>query len=212
MIGRRSTSPSPLSFTFEYVCKGSRSKASSSERDRVKMNTEEPELTRDTVMKLIQASQEVKKHAYCRYSDFRVGAALLTSDDLVFTAQAKRPASPVPTIQIHADNHARPSAGCNVENACNNLGICAERTAIVKAVSDGHRRFKAIAVASDMKDQFISPCGGCRQFMREFGLNWDVYMSKPDGSFMKMSVSQLLPSSFGAKDLTMKRETDHGDH
>ncbi|XP_053723878.1 cytidine deaminase-like isoform X2 [Synchiropus splendidus] len=151
------------------------------------MNTEEPELTRDTVMKLIQASQEVKKHAYCRYSDFRVGAALLTSDDLVFT-------------------------GCNVENACNNLGICAERTAIVKAVSDGHRRFKAIAVASDMKDQFISPCGGCRQFMREFGLNWDVYMSKPDGSFMKMSVSQLLPSSFGAKDLTMKRETDHGDH
>uniref|UniRef100_A0A673ZFM2 Cytidine deaminase n=1 Tax=Salmo trutta TaxID=8032 RepID=A0A673ZFM2_SALTR len=80
--------------------------------------------------------------AYCPYSKFRVGAALLAHDGTVFT-------------------------GCNVENACYNLGLCAERTTIAKAVSEGYRRFKAIAIASDLEDQFISPCGGCRQFMQE---------------------------------------------
>ncbi|KAM9813948.1 LOW QUALITY PROTEIN: cytidine deaminase-like [Neosynchiropus ocellatus] len=211
MIGRWSTSPSLLgSFTFEgRVSKDSRSKALSS----VKMNTEASELPQDVVMKLIGESQEAKIHAYCRYSKFRVGAALLTSDDRVFTG--KRRETFIPTIETQNEclnAHTRSSAGCNVENACNNLGICAERTAIAKAVSEGHRRFKAIAVASDMPDRFISPCGGCRQFMREFGLNWDVYMSKPDGSFMKMSVSQLLPSSFAPKDLTEAKETRHVDH
>uniref|UniRef100_A0A8B9I058 Cytidine deaminase a n=1 Tax=Astyanax mexicanus TaxID=7994 RepID=A0A8B9I058_ASTMX len=97
------------------------------------------------------------------------------------------------------------STGCNVENACNNLGICAERTAICKAVSEGHRSFKAIAVASDMMDHYISPCGGCRQFMREFGLQWDVYLSKPDGSFIKKTVEELLPVSFGPEDLRRKK-------
>ncbi|KAI1897137.1 hypothetical protein AGOR_G00080090 [Albula goreensis] len=72
---------------------------------------------------------------------------------------------------------------CNVENACYNLGICAERNAISKAVSEGHTHFRAIAIASDLKEEFISPCGGCRQFMREFGVNWDVYLTKADGSY-----------------------------
>uniref|UniRef100_A0AAY5EAC8 cytidine deaminase n=1 Tax=Electrophorus electricus TaxID=8005 RepID=A0AAY5EAC8_ELEEL len=98
-----------------------------------------------------------------------------------------------------------PFTGCNVENACYNLGICAERTAISKAVSEGFRDFKAIAIASDLREQFISPCGGCRQFMREFGASWDVYLSKPDGSYMEMTVEELLPESFGPEDLKMKR-------
>ncbi|XP_017342360.1 cytidine deaminase a [Ictalurus punctatus] len=125
---------------------------------------------------LIITSHEAKEFAYSPYSKFRVGAALLTHDGTVFT-------------------------GCNVENACLTLGICAERVAISKAVSAGHREFKAIAIASDMEDNFISPCGGCRQFMREFGLQWEVYLSKPDGSFIKMTVKDLLPESFGPEDL-----------
>uniref|UniRef100_A0A8C2WKC6 Cytidine deaminase n=1 Tax=Cyclopterus lumpus TaxID=8103 RepID=A0A8C2WKC6_CYCLU len=132
------------------------------------------------VKKLIQQSQEAKQAAYCPYSKFRVGAALLTLDDCVIT-------------------------GCNVENACYNLGICAERNAISKAVSQGYRSFKAIAIASDLEEQFISPCGGCRQFIREFGSKWDVYLSKPDGSYLKMSVDELLPVSFGPEDLSMKK-------
>uniref|UniRef100_A0A9J8BFU0 Cytidine deaminase b n=1 Tax=Cyprinus carpio carpio TaxID=630221 RepID=A0A9J8BFU0_CYPCA len=87
---------------------------------------------------------------------------------------------------------------CNVENACFNLGICAERTAISKAISEGYQCFKAIATAS------TSPCGGCRQFMR-LGANWDVYLSKPDGSYVEMSVEELLPASFGPEDLEMKK-------
>ncbi|KAJ7998883.1 hypothetical protein DPEC_G00209590 [Dallia pectoralis] len=133
-----------------------------------------------TVKGLIHRSLEVKEFAYCPYSKFRVGAALLAHDGRVFT-------------------------GCNVENGCYNLGVCAERNAIAKAVSEGYRSFKAIAIASDLLDQFISPCGGCRQFMREFGANWDVYLSKPDGSYIKMCVNELLPVSFGPEDLSMKK-------
>ncbi|XP_061689724.1 cytidine deaminase b [Syngnathoides biaculeatus] len=154
-----------------------------------RMHTEDmgsKHLTQETVKKLINHSQEAKKQAYCPYSKFRVGAALLTADNCLFT-------------------------GCNVENACYNLGICAERNAISKAVSEGCTTFKAIAIASDMSDQFISPCGGCRQFMREFGPNWDVYLSKPDGSYMKMSVNQLLPVSFGPEDLDMKKVLDNSN-
>lgn len=94
--------------------------------------------------------------------------------------------------------------GCNVENACYNLGICAERNAIAKAVSEGYRSFKAIAIASDT-EEIISPCGGCRQVMREFGLKWDVYMTKADGSYQKMTVEELLPVSFGPDDLSMQK-------
>lgn len=140
-------------------------------------------LSQETIKELIQQSQEAKNQAYCPYSKFRVGAALLTLEDCVFT-------------------------GCNVENACYNLGLCAERTAMSKAVSEGYRSFKAIAIASDLEDQFISPCGGCRQFMREFGKNWDVYLSKPNGSYLKMTVDELLPASFGPEDLSMDKVFD----
>ncbi|XP_067359289.1 cytidine deaminase b isoform X2 [Channa argus] len=141
------------------------------------------QLSKETVKKLIHQSHEAKKQAYCPYSNFRVGAALLTFDNFVFT-------------------------GCNVENACYNLGICAERNAISKAISEGSRTFKAIAIASDLNDEFISPCGGCRQFMREFGLNWDVYLSKPDGSYVKMTVEELLPVSFGPEEVSIKKVFD----
>ncbi|XP_067296745.1 cytidine deaminase-like [Pseudorasbora parva] len=131
---------------------------------------------------LVENSQAARNHAYCPYSKFRVGAAVLTSSGIMFK-------------------------GCNVENASYPAGLCAERTAISKAVSDGHTSFKAIAISSDLKDQFIRPCGFCRQFLREFGSKWDVYMTKSDGAYERMTVEELLPLSFGPDDL--KPEGNH---
>ncbi|KAF7466592.1 cytidine deaminase isoform X2 [Marmota monax] len=94
------------------------------------------------LQRLLLSSQEAKKSAYCPYSRFPVGAALLTRDGRIFS-------------------------GCNVENAVYPLGNCAERTAIQKAISEGHKEFKAIVISSNLQDDFISPCGACRQVMRE---------------------------------------------
>ncbi|WAR14639.1 CDD-like protein [Mya arenaria] len=82
---------------------------------------------------------------------------------------------------------------CNVENVSYGLTICAERTALVKAVSEGHRKFKAIAIASDLANKTISPCGACRQFLVEFGVSWDVIMTKPDMTYKTMKTGELLP-------------------
>ncbi|XP_042544511.1 cytidine deaminase [Dipodomys merriami] len=128
------------------------------------------------VQRLLLSSREAKKSAYCPYSHFPVGAALLTRDGRVFS-------------------------GCNIENACYPLSVCAERTAIQKAISEGHKDFRAIAISSDLQDDFISPCGGCRQVMREFGSDWAVYMTKPDGTYVVRTVQELLPASFGPEDL-----------
>nr|XP_026268811.1 cytidine deaminase [Urocitellus parryii] len=128
------------------------------------------------LQRLLLSSQEAKKSAYCPYSRFPVGAALLTRDGRIFS-------------------------GCNVENAVYPLGNCAERTAIQKAISEGHKDFKAIVISSDLQDDFISPCGACRQVMREFGTDWAVYMTKPDGTYVVKSVQELLPASFGPDDL-----------
>lgn len=128
------------------------------------------------VQRLLLCSREAKKSAYCPYSRFPVGAALLTGDGRIFS-------------------------GCNIENACYPLGVCAERTAIQKAISEGYQEFRAIAIASDLEDDFISPCGACRQVMREFGTNWAVYMTKPDGTYVVRTVQELLPASFGPEDL-----------
>uniref|UniRef100_A0A672NN37 Cytidine deaminase n=1 Tax=Sinocyclocheilus grahami TaxID=75366 RepID=A0A672NN37_SINGR len=127
--------------------------------------------------KIWSHQMKAKEQAYCPYSKFRVGAAVLAIYSTVFLT------------------------GCNVENTSYPLGLCAEMTAISKAVSEGYISFKAIAIASDLEDCFISPCGACRQFMREFGSQWDVYMSKSDGSYKLMTVEELLPCSFGPDDL-----------
>lgn len=113
-----------------------------------------------------------RKLAYCPYSKFQVGAALLCSDGTVFT-------------------------GCNVENASYGISICAERTAIVKAVSSGNKSYKAITVSADNGDTFVPPCGACRQFIAEFGLETVVYLAKPDLSKVLItSAKDLLPLSF----------------
>lgn len=126
--------------------------------------------TPGTIKQLVEKSVEAKTHAYCPYSHFPVGAALLCEDGSIYT-------------------------GCNVENAVYPNGLCAEKTAVAKAVSEGHRKFKAIAISSNLPS-IITPCGPCRQFLSEFGVEMDVYMTKSDMTFTKASLQELLPLAF----------------
>ncbi|KAG5353580.1 Cytidine deaminase [Termitomyces sp. T112] len=147
--------------------------------------------------KLIKAALEAKKFAYNPYSHFRVGAALLAADGTIIK-------------------------GANIENASYGGTICAERTAIVKAVSEGTRSFIAIAIVSDVASP-ISPCGICRQVLREFcALDMPVLLVPGDypqplnkgevlkpgyseGGVRDTTLGELLPDSFGPEDLKLPR-------
>ncbi|MEE4194658.1 MAG: cytidine deaminase [Anaerolineae bacterium] len=124
--------------------------------------------------KLISAANEARKNAYVPYSDYRVGAALLTADGEIIT-------------------------GCNIENSSYTPTVCAERVAIFKAVSEGKKEFKAIAVVTDNGG---SPCGVCRQVMGEFMLEGTVLIAdKEERLLEEMTVSALLPLAFTPKHL-----------
>ncbi|RNA14852.1 cytidine deaminase-like [Brachionus plicatilis] len=127
---------------------------------------------------LVDKAIDAKNYSYSPYSKFRVGCSLLTIDDTFFT-------------------------GCNVENASYGLCICAERTALVKAVSEGYKKFKAICVASDVEKIFVAPCGACRQFIAEFGLDWTCILvrTKEDLKFCK--IREILPLAFEPSALDM---------
>ena len=132
-----------------------------------------------TPEKLCELAKEAMMHAYSPYSGFKVGAALLCADGTVYQ-------------------------GGNIENASFTPTICAERTAIFKAVYDGQRDFAAIAVCGG-KDGVITgafpPCGVCRQVMREFCEDdFLVYLVREDGAYDTMTLAQLLPYSFSAKE------------
>ena len=117
------------------------------------------------------AAVSMLERSYCPYSHFAVGAALECSDGTVFT-------------------------GCNVENAAYSPGICAERTAVAKAVSEGHRDFVRIAIASRGL-QFCTPCGVCRQVLREFAPDIEVICLNNKGQERSFPLTDLLPHSFG---------------
>jgi cytidine deaminase len=121
--------------------------------------------------KLVKAAIEAKSKALPVYSNFYVGAAVLTKDDKIYT-------------------------GCNIESSSYSLTICAERAAIFKAVSEGERNFKAIAVAGDTED-FISPCGACRQIISDLCGEIDVVLINSKGDFTIKKTSELLPFAFG---------------
>jgi cytidine deaminase len=128
---------------------------------------------------LIQAAVNARDAAYAPYSGFKVGAALLTKDGRLYT-------------------------GCNIENASYGPTNCAERTAFFKAVSEGEREFKAIAIAgwADGKPGFAYPCGVCRQVMMEFCKPETFLVTVTDGtSGMSMTLNQLLPYGFGPASL-----------
>ncbi|KJE94965.1 cytidine deaminase [Capsaspora owczarzaki ATCC 30864] len=133
-----------------------------------------------TPAELFNAANTAKTFAYAPYSNFRVGAALRTTSGRIFT-------------------------GCNVENSSYGLAICAERTALVKAVSEGFREFTDICVTTDLTDKFCSPCGACRQFIVEFGLDITVHLCKPDGSSQITTSGRILPDAFTPADLKLDR-------
>lgn len=124
---------------------------------------------------LIKKALEAKKKAYVPYSNFRVGAAVLTNDGDVYT-------------------------GCNIEIASYSPTLCAERTAIFKAISEGHRNIKAIAIAGD--SNFTYPCGVCRQVIREFGKDALIIVANSEDEYKEYILDELLPYSFGPEDLS----------
>nr|CAD7572022.1 unnamed protein product [Timema californicum] len=133
------------------------------------------------IKQLIRESVSAREMAYAPYSKFKVGAALLCEDGEVVT-------------------------GCNVENISYGASICAERAALVKAVSCGQIKFRAIAVTADASDGFVPPCGVCRQFIVEFSANMAVYLAKPDFSTVLVSsinsdIQQLVRDSVAARNL-----------
>ncbi|WP_103895916.1 cytidine deaminase [Caloramator fervidus] len=124
---------------------------------------------------LVALAIKAKENAYAPYSNFRVGAALLTEEGKVFT-------------------------GCNVENASYGGTVCAERTALFKAISEGYKKFKAIAITSD-SDNLTFPCGICRQVLSEFGLEFDVIVSNKKGEYKVYKLKELLPYAFSSSDI-----------
>ena len=133
-------------------------------------------LTLEEKKELIRMALAAREKAYVPYSDFMVGAALRAEDGRIFT-------------------------GCNVENAAYGSSICAERTALVKAVSEGHRDdFTRIAVVGNSTEP-CWPCGACRQMLYEFAPGLTVLVAQRDHSFVKLPLSELLTHGFGPKSL-----------
>ena len=123
--------------------------------------------------KLLEMALEMRNYSYVPYSKYAVGAALLAEDGRVFT-------------------------GCNVENAAYGNTLCAERTALCKAVSEGARKFTAIAIASSGSAPF--PCGACRQSLYEFAPDLRVMVTW-DGNVAEATLRELLPDGFGPSSL-----------
>lgn len=124
---------------------------------------------------LMAEAVKARRRAYAPYSRFPVGAALLTKDGRVYR-------------------------GCNVENASYGLAVCAERSAVWQAVSDGVREFAAIAVTA-RDGRGAPPCGSCRQVLNEFSPNLWVYWRDARGRILKRRLSELLPMAFNLQQL-----------
>ena len=123
---------------------------------------------------LCQESLTARKNAYAPYSNFLVGCAIQTKEKIV--------------------------TGCNVENASFPMCVCAEVTTITKAVSEGHRDFSAIAIATDSKGDFCAPCGACRQVICEFNPDIPVYLTRVHDNKVQVSnLDAFLPQSFTPK-------------
>jgi cytidine deaminase len=122
---------------------------------------------------LIAKAMEVRERAHAPYSHFAVGAALLGKSGRIYT-------------------------GCNVENASYGLSICAERTAVFKAVSEDERDFEAIAVVTE---KGVTPCGACRQVLMEFGEDLQVIVADEAGGYRVFSLQELLPEAFTSENL-----------
>ena len=127
-------------------------------------------LAADEEKRLVAAARNARENALAPYSGFRVGAALLAEDGMIFS-------------------------GCNVESASYGLTVCGERTAVFKAISEGARKFRAVAVVTDA-DPPASPCGACRQVLWDQCRDIDVILATPARVVSRMRLSMLLPLAF----------------
>ena len=134
-----------------------------------------------TDTELLQKAITARKNAYAPYSGYRVGAAIETQDGSIYT-------------------------GCNIENASYGATNCAERTAVFKAVSEGHRKIRRIAIAGGSGDKlnYAHPCGICRQVLREFSDPADmiVIVGTSEEDYRTYKLEELLPDSFGPEALS----------
>jgi cytidine deaminase len=122
---------------------------------------------------LLDAAVAARAHAHAPYSNFAVGAALETADGQIVT-------------------------GCNIENATYGLTLCAERVAMFKALSEGHRTFARIVIAADTAEP-TSPCGACRQILWEFGGDLEVILGNLTGETARYRLRALLPHPFDGR-------------
>lgn len=129
---------------------------------------------------LVEKALQAKENSYSPYSNFRVGAVLVTKEGELYT-------------------------GCNIENTSFGLTCCAERVALFKAVSEGKREFSSIFIASDSKE-YIAPCGACRQALAEFNLEIKIYMVNAKGDYLEKSLLELFPFAFDLKMMTKEED------
>ena len=122
---------------------------------------------------LVRAARQARRHAHAAFSTFKVGVALETADGTIVT-------------------------GCNIENATYGLTMCAERVAMFKALSEGHRRFRRIAIVADTSGP-TPPCGACRQILWEFGGDLEVILANLRRETGRHQLSALLPLPFDAR-------------
>ncbi len=129
------------------------------------------------IQRLIAEAYEAKKYSYAPYSNFHVGAALCTVSGRIFR-------------------------GCNIENAAYSPTNCAERTAFFKAVSEGEREFSGIAIVGD-KDEYLTPCGVCRQVMTEFcdAKTFQIVLARNKTDYRIYTLEELFPGAFSVKNL-----------
>ena len=146
----------------------------------IKENTLQNEIGDDKLRTLIEKALDMRNYSYTPYSNFNVGAALLCSDGTVY-------------------------GGCNIENAAYGPSVCAERTAIFKAVSEGKKSFTAIVVAGGPREgikDFCPPCGVCRQVMVEFcDPDFKVILAKSVDEYRVFTLGELMPESFSVSQL-----------
>lgn len=128
---------------------------------------------------LMEMAEQARALAYAPYSNYTVGAALVTVSGDVFL-------------------------GCNVENASYGLTVCAERVAIFKAVSEGNRRFRTLAIASSSQ-RGTGPCGACRQVLQEFSDNLVIFVRDAEAGLVEVNLDELLPRAFGPRNLARDR-------
>jgi cytidine deaminase len=130
----------------------------------------------DPIIQSMKKVAEAARHnAYCPYSNFKVGAAVLTDSGEV-------------------------AGGCNVENASFGLAMCAERNAIFRAIAQGHKHIRALVIVTQ-KDRPAQPCGACRQVIHEFGPDAEVFSFGKIGPASHARLAELLPNAFGPEDL-----------